>query len=412
LATSHHRPYRTTSTTRRTTIRRSGLRRTGPRVTALTALLALAVLGAPTASAAPADAQSEHDRVAAEVAGIEQRVRDAEERLEQMTLRAEEASGNVLAAEAALLTAQQHAEATAAELAAVRAAVARTQKDVAAIGREAYMGGDETFGQMEMVLHADGPGELLQQAATLDILGKDRAEVLDQLEVAEAQEARLDQEAQAAVAERDAAARKAQEAQAVADALLTEAQAEFDALTAEKARLDGQLRDAEIELLALRGSADPVSTWTQVQAAEQTVGLLSAAAGGIAPTAGRVTSCYGARWGTLHLGVDIAAPIGTPVFTPEPGVVLQAGPASGFGLAVAIQHPDGAITVYGHVNQHFVEAGQVVTGGQQIAEVGNRGQSTGPHLHFEVHHGGLYADRSNPVPWLAQRGISLGGSCR
>jgi murein DD-endopeptidase MepM/ murein hydrolase activator NlpD len=124
-----------------------------------------------------------------------------------------------------------------------------------------------------------------------------------------------------------------------------------------------------------------------------------------------VTSCYGPRWGTLHAGVDIAAPIGTPVFTPEDGIVLQAGPASGFGLAVAVQHGDGTITLYGHVNQMFVSAGQVVAAGQQIAEVGNRGQSTGPHLHFEVHRDGLYEDRANPVPWLNARGISLGGGC-
>ncbi|MDK3255804.1 M23 family metallopeptidase [Blastococcus capsensis] len=385
---------------------------------ALTVLLAVSFLGAWPAVAAPstaAEAQSEHDRMAAEVAGIEQRVRDAEARLEQMTLRAEEASGAALAAQVALVTAQQHADAVAAELAAVRAAVASTQKDVATLGREAYMGADETFGEMEMVLHADGPGELLQQAATLDILGEERAQVLEEFEVAEAREARLDREAKAAVAERDAVTREAEEAQAAVDALLAGAQTTFDALTAEKAALDEQLRDAEVRLLELRGAEDAAAAWAaqkaEQEAAEQAVSTLTATGGGIAPTQGRVTSCYGARWGTMHLGVDIAAPIGTPVFTPEPGVVLQAGPASGFGLAVAVQHPDGAITVYGHVNQFFVQAGQVVTAGQQIAEVGNRGQSTGPHLHFEVHHGGLYADRSNPAPWLAQRGVSLGGSC-
>ena len=91
--------------------------------------------------------------------------------------------------------------------------------------------------------------------------------------------------------------------------------------------------------------------------------------------------------------------------------MLQAGPASGFGLAVAVQHGDGTITLYGHVNQMFVSAGEAVTAGQQIAEVGNRGQSTGPHLHFEMHTGGLYANRVNPVPWLTARGISLGGGC-
>ncbi|MGY2084341.1 murein hydrolase activator EnvC family protein [Blastococcus sp. SYSU DS0539] len=404
MATSHH-PHHSTVPTR------GGLRRIGRAATALTALLALSLLGTTAATAAPGDAKSEHDRVAQEVASIEQRVKDAEARLEQMTLRAEEASGAVLQAEAQLATAQQHADAVAAELAAVRAVVGRTQDDVATLGREAYMGGDETFSEVEMVLHADGPGELLQQAATLEILGQDRAEVLEELRVVEAREARLDQEARAAVAERDAAARTAQEAQVAVDALLVEAQAEFDSLSAEKATLDEQLREAEIRMLSMQGTADPAATWNQLQAAEQAVGAVAATGGGAALTQGRVTSCYGARWGTMHLGVDIAAPIGTPVFTPEPGVVLQAGPASGFGLAVAIQHHDGAITVYGHVNQFFVSPGQVVEGGQQIAEVGNRGQSTGPHLHFEVHRGGLYADRTNPVPWLAQRGISLGGSC-
>ncbi|WP_243737528.1 murein hydrolase activator EnvC family protein [Blastococcus xanthinilyticus] len=399
------------STTRRFATRRFGLRRTAAGVTAFTALLALTMLGSPGASAAPDDARTEHDRVAAEVSGLAERLRGAEERLEQMTLRAEEASGVVLATEAALVTAQQHADAIAAELAAVRAEVEKTQEDVATIGREAYMGADEALSEMEMVLHADGPGELIQQAATLDHLGKERATVLEDLQVTEAREARLDREAKAAVAERDAATKKAQEAKTVADQLLAEAQAEFDALTAEKAALEAQLREAEIKMLAVQGDADPAATWTRLDAAEKSVSTLSASGGGIAPTQGRVTSCYGARWGTMHLGVDIAAPIGTPVFTPEPGVVLQAGPASGFGLAVAVQHPDGAITVYGHVNQFFVQAGQVVTAGQQIAEVGNKGQSTGPHLHFEVHHGGLYASRDNPVPWLAERGVSLGGSC-
>ena len=129
------------------------------------------------------------------------------------------------------------------------------------------------------------------------------------------------------------------------------------------------------------------------------------------PTAGRVTSCYGPRWGTMHQGVDIAAPIGTPIYVPADGVVLQAGAASGFGQAVYVQHGDGQITLYGHVNQFFVSAGQVVRAGDHIADVGNKGQSTGPHLHFEVHRGGLYASRVNPMPWLSSHGISLGGAC-
>lgn len=75
------------------------------------------------------------------------------------------------------------------------------------------------------------------------------------------------------------------------------------------------------------------------------------------------------------------------------------------------RHTDGTITVDGHINQFFVNAGQQVAAAQQIAEVGNRGQPTGPHLHIETHRGGLYQDRVNPAPWLGARGITLGGSC-
>ncbi|RBY95066.1 M23 family peptidase [Blastococcus sp. TBT05-19] len=374
-------------------------------------LLAASLLATPTASAAPRDDRADQQTLAAEVAAIEQRVREAEENLQRMTIEAEAASGAALEAQTQLTAAQQHAEATAVELAAVREAVDRTEDDVADIGRQAFMGADESRSSMQIVLHADGPAELLQQAATLDMLGEQRAEVLEGLEREEARETRLDEEARAAVVDRDAAAKAAAETQAAVETKLAAAQADFDARSAEKATLDQQLRDAEIRLLESRGNADAEAAWSQMQAAEEAVSTLTAAGGAVPPTIGRVTSCYGARWGAMHSGVDIAAPIGTPVHSPEPGVVLQAGPASGFGLAVAVEHPDGAITLYGHVNQYFVSPGQAVTGGQQIAEVGNRGQSTGPHLHFEVHRGGLYADRSNPVPWLQQRGISLGGGC-
>jgi murein DD-endopeptidase MepM/ murein hydrolase activator NlpD len=391
-------------------------RRRARRAIVVAGLIAAALLASPDAAAAPgdsaADAQSAHDAAKARVAAIAAKVKAAEETLQRMTIEAEAASGEALAARAALQAAQAQAQQTARELAAVRAAVAQTQEEVSTIGREAYMGGgDEVFGDMTLLLDADSPTELLQQASTLEHLGDERTETLEQLEDAEAQEEELDRAARAAVEERDRLAAAATEAEAAANAQLAAAQGTFDAVSAEKAALDKQLREAEIRVLALQGARNPADTWASRQAAAATVNTLSAAGGAIAPTTGRVTSCYGSRWGTLHAGIDIAAPIGTPVFTPEDGVVLQAGPASGFGLAVAVQHNDGTITLYGHVNQMFVSAGQVVTAGQQIAEVGNRGQSTGPHLHFETHTGGLYANRVNPVPWLTARGISLGGGC-
>jgi murein DD-endopeptidase MepM/ murein hydrolase activator NlpD len=121
----------------------------------------------------------------------------------------------------------------------------------------------------------------------------------------------------------------------------------------------------------------------------------------------RLTSGYGGRWGTFHYGIDLAAPMRTPEYAAGDGVVLRAGPASGFGLAVYILHENGDVSVYGHMDEILVEPGQYVDAGETIALLGNRGQSTGPHLHFEVHQGGEDGKRINPVGWLAARGVNL-----
>nr|WP_035303766.1 M23 family metallopeptidase [Actinokineospora inagensis] len=125
----------------------------------------------------------------------------------------------------------------------------------------------------------------------------------------------------------------------------------------------------------------------------------------VKPAMGTFTSGFGARWGVTHYGVDIANSIGTPIVAVADGVVIEAGPASGFGLWVRIQHPDGTISVYGHMNDFVVHEGQQVKAGQLIAHIGNRGQSTGPHLHFEIWDAG--GRKMNPQPWLADRGIVL-----
>ena len=125
----------------------------------------------------------------------------------------------------------------------------------------------------------------------------------------------------------------------------------------------------------------------------------------VAPTTGRLSSGYGARWGTTHWGIDIANRMGTPIVAAADGVVVEAGPASGFGLWVRVQHSDGTTTIYGHIDRALVKEGQRVKAGQQIATMGNRGHSTGPHLHFEV----WTADEQkiNPLSWLRNHGVSV-----
>lgn len=125
----------------------------------------------------------------------------------------------------------------------------------------------------------------------------------------------------------------------------------------------------------------------------------------VLPAEGVLTSGFGARWGTTHLGIDLANDIGTPILAAADGVVLESGPASGFGLWVRLGHADGTTTLYGHINRSLVEEGQQVKAGEEIAEMGNRGQSTGPHLHFEVWN--AEGEKLNPLRWLAEHGIDI-----
>nr|WP_263994244.1 M23 family metallopeptidase [Mycobacterium yunnanensis] len=126
----------------------------------------------------------------------------------------------------------------------------------------------------------------------------------------------------------------------------------------------------------------------------------------VMPTRGVWTSGFGYRWGVLHAGIDIANSIGTPIYAVADGVVTDAGLTAGYGAWVKIRHADGTVTLYGHVNTWLVTPGERVMAGDQIATIGNRGQSTGPHCHFSVLKNGT--DFIDPVPWLAAKGLSPG----
>ncbi|WP_228000592.1 M23 family metallopeptidase [Nocardia australiensis] len=127
----------------------------------------------------------------------------------------------------------------------------------------------------------------------------------------------------------------------------------------------------------------------------------------VRPVTGMLTSNFGTRWGALHAGLDFGDPIGAPIATVTDGTIIEAGPASGFGLWVRVQQDDGSVGVYGHVNDILATVGQEVRAGDIIATVGNRGYSTGPHLHYEVHEPGV--GPVDPRPWLAARGVEITG---
>ena len=126
----------------------------------------------------------------------------------------------------------------------------------------------------------------------------------------------------------------------------------------------------------------------------------------VAPAVGTFTSGYGSRWGEMHGGIDIANETNTPIVAATNGVVIDAGPAQGFGQWVRIMGDDGVMTVYGHLETIDTQKGQRVTAGDHIAGMGNRGFSTGTHLHFEVWENDG-KQRVDPLPWLIQHGVDL-----
>ncbi|MDR1309420.1 MAG: M23 family metallopeptidase [Deltaproteobacteria bacterium] len=127
--------------------------------------------------------------------------------------------------------------------------------------------------------------------------------------------------------------------------------------------------------------------------------LLSATPVSLPVAQGRLTSSFGyraspfGRGSDMHQGLDLAAPVGTPVYAPAAGTVLTADwSGNGYGLMITVDHGFGLVTRYAHLSEVLVEAGQAIDRGLLIAKVGNTGRSTGPHLHFETVLGAVPVD--------------------
>jgi murein DD-endopeptidase MepM/ murein hydrolase activator NlpD len=118
---------------------------------------------------------------------------------------------------------------------------------------------------------------------------------------------------------------------------------------------------------------------------------------GVWPASGRISSKFGPRWGRKHEGIDIAASTGTNVYAFMEGKVTFSGTQGGYGKLVIIDHGNGLKSYYGHNSKLIAKVGQTVTKGTHIAEVGSTGNSTGPHLHFEIRKNGTPV---NPYTYL------------
>jgi murein DD-endopeptidase MepM/ murein hydrolase activator NlpD len=153
--------------------------------------------------------------------------------------------------------------------------------------------------------------------------------------------------------------------------------------------LDGLIRRANLLASSYKEATDSLASHAQRLAATPS----------IMPTQGWLTSAFASmrEHPILHImrpheGIDVTAPMGSPIEAPAAGIVTDAGWESGYGNTVTIDHGYGIVTKFAHASKLLVRTGQRVSRGQRIALVGNTGLATGPHLHYEVHVNGRPVD--------------------
>ena len=277
--------------------------------------------------------------------------------------------------------------------------------------RDIYMHGQLSY--LDVVLGAKDFSdfsnrlELLRRIIDADItlisdIRKERAAIETAKQELETQRARQAQLRDQAAAKRDEIESRRKEQQAILY------QAQNDKAMAEQAYNEYQQSSQAI--------AEMLRQWAADRAAQAAAAAAQASSGGggssdyyqpvsgsgalIWPVNGVVTSPYGYRthpiFGTTiyHSGIDIGVDYGTPVHAADGGVVVEAGWISGYGYAVIIDHGNGLSTLYGHNQELAVSEGQSVSQGQVIAYAGSTGNSTGPHVHFEVRANGDPVDPS------------------
>ena len=162
--------------------------------------------------------------------------------------------------------------------------------------------------------------------------------------------------------------------------------AESQALQAASAQLAAKIAQAEKEAQGAASSGTSNSSEP------------APSSGFIWPVSGPITSPFGMRWGTLHPGIDIGVPSGTPVHAAASGTVIWCGWMSGYGNLVMIDHHDGLVTLYGHNTSVAVSCNENVSQGQVVSYSGCTGFCTGPHVHFEVRVHGAPVDPLGYLP--------------
>jgi septal ring factor EnvC (AmiA/AmiB activator) len=379
------------------------------RVLSLVVAVALAGLLVPTVAGAQQAEQRQlqqaRDRLAQLSREIDTASRDAERAEEALAdadakLREVEAVVNEVAAavdrqRGAVREAQDRLDAVEAEAAEVAAAFA---------DRASRMFKDGANVPFETLLSSGGAEEAMTRTSYLRVISQADRVNIESLEAAEiavtAQRERLLEEQErleqmlAEQQELLAEVQRLRESRALAAAnareQLRSLESEHDELEADQARLESLIRQKQEEARreAERRAAEERAAQRAAAQRSSSGGSAQVSApssSGFAwPLCAPVTSEYGPRWGRMHRGIDQGASTGTPIGASKAGTVIFAGWQGGYGNLTLIDHHDGVVTAYAHQSRFAVGSGARVSQGQTIGYVGNTGNSTGPHLHFET----------------------------
>ena len=312
------------------------------------------------------------------------------------------------AAEAAVNRQQQAVERAAEKLAELKSAERAHRGAMANRAVRLYKRG--SYGALTSVLTSGTVAEALERTALVRAINRADNAVIEQVTItqtaisAQRKQLKVEQEELGRVAARQ------REITAEAEKLRNDRALALAATSAKVQALQGhetELQEESREIAALARRAERVAA---AQAASRAAAAPASAAAPVssapAPTAGSgwswpargpVTSGFGYRWGRMHEGIDIGAPMNAPTYAAAGGTVTYAGSMGGYGNLVLIDHGNGTVTAYAHHTSILVGVGSRVSGGQQIGTIGVTGNVTGPHMHFEVRVGGSPRD---PMAYL------------